>query len=52
MADYGGLWRIMSKNRIMADYGGFRRIMVDLGGLWRIMSGLWGIMADYVSSSD
>ena len=22
MADYGGLWRIMSKNRITADYGG------------------------------
>ena len=49
MADYGGLWRIMSKNRITADYGGLWWIQADYGGfsgLWRIMSKK-RIMADF-----
>ena len=33
------------KKRIMADYGGLWRIMVDLGGLCPDYGGLWRIMS-------
>ena len=62
MADYGGLWRIMSKNRITADYGGLWWITADYGGFRRIMAdladygglcpknGLWRILPDMIKS--